>query len=287
MMRESLQHYLGCRAGEGRARIWLDHTHYSTRLLVAPGASPWDSPAVFMAYLNQSQALLKSDVVTIDVGDLYRGCLDQDPAVRLSMVGKRRPAGALKALLDAFAPRELLAEVLVAATARFGGAMPVVLRLPSPRAFVAFARRMAEGDDLAFDADTVESAAVYMADYLRYFASLQPDGLLLAEHPADLPASAAEIELYGPVLNLAEHYRWGLGLHLGDGAEDPSAGVKGVGFAIAGAASGAMGIDVSADLRAPSETAPGRFLFATLPGDAEPEQVLTSLARLRGEQFVH
>ncbi len=287
MMRDTLQRYLSCRAADGRARIWLDHTRYTTRLLVAPGASPWDTPAGCMAYLTQAQALLAPSVAVIDAADLYRCCVAQDQALRLSMAGKRRASGALKTLLDAFAPRELLAEVLVAATARWGGSVPVVLRLPSPRAFVAWARQAADGIVAGFEPDTVEAAAVYMADYLRYFASLSPDGLLLAEDAADLPADPGEVELYGPVINLAEHYRWGLGMHFGPAAIDPAARVKGIAFSIAAPAAGAMGVDVSATLHAPAGLGEGRFLFAELAEDAEPEQVLSSLALLKGEQLCH
>jgi hypothetical protein len=127
---------------------------------------------------------------------------------------------------------------------------------------------------------------VYLADFIRYFSELGLAGLLLVERVGHQPANEVDVELYRPLLNVAAHYRWSVGLRLPEPSLlGPGAGLN---FAIAPAfpqgAPGLAGIDVSGSIwegQAPPPVATNHFYFTDIPEDATPEHVLMVLSALR------
>jgi len=140
------------------------------------------------------------------------------------------------------------------------------------------------GEAAEVDADAVDSAAAYVADFLRGFGDVGLDGLLLEESAESVPASAEDLRLYQAVFNVAAHYRWDVGLRLPQGAA-PAAG-EGLGFVLASEAAPGLvvGLKVPEDFwggaAAPGCPA-GGFRFAEIPAGANPEGVLERLAALR------
>ncbi len=273
---------------EGASKIWVNFNDYTKKLLLGVDENPWTTPASYMAFYGQAHGLVKAEVVVLDVWDLFQHWMKEDEEAISSMAGKKRVTVALRTMLEAFAPRELLAEVITAVGNNYGGSVPMVLVMPSPRSLLAKAHKAANGVDVVPEESHIDTASMYVADFLRYFSETGLSGVLLMEDAALMPESAEEISWYQPVFNVAKHYRWSVGVHLpftGEGFDLPSD----VDFSIvpAGSSANSMGIDISSSLWT-EQGADGlsdrenTFYYLTIPEDIKPELVLDTLSSLRG-----
>lgn len=262
--------------------LWIDGTDYCARLFGSP--PPWLDVTAGVAWQRKAQDLLRADVLELDATRIVAAACAARADLRTAMAAKARAGYALKTLL-ADAP---LRGVLVEWTGALHSALPnlpLCLRLPSPHAAVGWAWQLAHGSapGEAPDEDLVDSAALYLADFLRGFASAGLDALLLDEGDGPMPDSTL-LALYQSVLNVAAGYRWALGIACPPGAtaaELPA----GCGFAIADA-----GLALPTVVRVPdafwsggdagSAAAPLRAV--RVPQQAQPEQVLQQLKQLRG-----
>lgn len=266
--------------------LWLDDTAYTDRLL-AGGKTPWRDAAEYVAFRRKGTGLLRPDVIAVPVGAFARAWVEANPLLREAMAGKKRAVAPARTLLADEGLRAQLVEMLRGLRAAFAGP-PLVLAMPSPRAWVSEAYRLAFGPDAEVEVggDEADSCAVYVAEFLRSFGESGVDAILLEERAGAEPASSEEIGWYQPVINLAGHYRWDLGLRL-PSASGFSGEASGVQFMIAptpvaGVAAGiALGDNFWSGDAAAAVPA-GAFRFATVPADAVPEKVLERLATLRG-----
>jgi hypothetical protein len=96
-----------------------------------------DNTGVILSFYTQAHALVKAEVVVIDIWDLFHHWMVDDENAIKSMSEKSRATFASKVLLEAYAPRELLAEVLIAMNDNYGNSVPIVLVIPSPRSLLA------------------------------------------------------------------------------------------------------------------------------------------------------
>jgi hypothetical protein len=269
------------RVTAGGRGLWLDYGAYAAQLL-AGGQVPWLDADAAGGWLRKAQSLLKSDVVTLPVAAVVEAWLKAQPALVSAMGAKKRTVYALKTLLAEDPLRAHLEGLTRVLRASLSGA-PLVLVLPSPRLWVGLAYAQANGGEAAeVDADAVDSAAAYVADFLRSFAESGLDGLLLDESAETEPATAGDLQLYQAVFNVASHYRWDLGLRLPSG--------RGIAQGLAYALSPVALAGVATGLRLPAEfwdggAAPelpaGCFRYAEIPAAANPEAVLERLAALR------
>lgn len=264
--------------------LWLDSTAYTARLLEG-GQTPWLEIARFLSWQRKAQGLLRSDVVTLQAEPVVDALLAMHLELRSAMAAKSRALFPLKTLLAAAQVREQLSEMLGGLRACFPG-IPLALVVPSPRRWIALSYSQAFGADADVEAgaDEFDSASVYVADFLRCFSESGLDILLLDEAADTEPASPEEIEWYRPVLNVATHYRWELGLRLPLAAVDPGL-VEGVGFFVAphplAAPTGILTSDTFWTGSPPSACPAGHFRTAEIPAEANPELVLDRLAVLR------
>ncbi|HWU68620.1 MAG TPA: hypothetical protein VN046_07080 [Stenotrophobium sp.] len=272
-------------AASGRPLLWLEHAAYSGGLLAA-GNIPWLDVSALVAWQRKAQGLLRPDVATLPLAPLIDAWLRQHPQLTEAMGEKRRALYPLKTLLADEALRAHVAEALSGLRSCFPK-LPLALVMPSPRRWPAQAYLQAMGsvDGVEIGADEIDSAAMYIADFLRSFGESGIDALLLEESPEAVPASAGEIEWYRPLLNVCAHYRWSCGLRLprADGKLEP---VEGVSFIIAPAvvASAVAGISVPDSFWNDGivpQCPPGGFRFAEITAGANPETVLERLAALR------
>lgn len=270
--------------------LWLDSTAYAGRLL-AGGRIPWLDATACAAWQRKAQGLLHSDVLAVPLAEPIAAWLAANRELAEAMAAKPRTTYALKTLLADEALRAHLV-ALVAALRGAVGALPLVLQLPSPRRWIALAHAQAHGgaEVPQIGADEIDSAAVLVADFLRSFGESAVDGLLLDEAAGDEPADAEQLAWYQPVLNVAAHYRWDVGLRLPEAVAFAGA-VAGYAYVIAprvlsGAAPAPLaGLSVPeafwrAGTAAPTPAA-GRFRHAQIPADSVPEQVLERIAALR------
>lgn len=284
-------------------RLWLKSSAYTRRLLLGESGDPWEGAAQYLAWFSQAHGLLKPDVAVIEVGELFASWLQRHPALRAELGAKRKLSYPLRKLLEQAAPRELLAEVVEAVLAHLRGQTPLVLAMPSPRNWLQQASDAAGREGVEFDSDSVEDAAMYVADLVRSVSASAVGGLLLEEAPAAGNPGPLNAELYLPLINVAKHYRWPLAWHLrgaeatdspalqaidvvigGDGGNRGNGSTGNDGGGAVPLAGRAQGVDVTAPLWAGQPVpalANGQFHFIEVPRDATPEHVLDSLARVR------
>lgn len=276
------------RLAEAAARkrlLWIDHTAYSARLL-AQGQAPWLDSAACVAWLRQAQGLLQPDVLALPLAEVAWAWLDRDAAVQAAMAEKaQRGHGPLKALLATEGLRAHAAGLAGALRAALPGTV-FALTLASPRDWAAQALTRVGGAADAVDEDAVDAAAACLADFLRLFATVGIDAVLLHE---SRPWSPDEVELllelYQPVANVARHYGWEWGVQWPEAVALPPA--QAPQFTLAPGACGAAlnGLTVPdafwQDQAVPATGADG-FDMVRIPADAHPETVLARLAALRG-----
>lgn len=272
-------------AQAGRPLLWLDDFAYVERLL-GGGKTPLLEGAEYVAFRRKATGLLRGELTVVPVAKIAAAWLAKNPALKEAMAAKKRAVAPLRTLLADEGLRANLVDTVRALRVAIAG-LPLVLSLPSPRQWVGQAYQAAFDSEVEVGADEADSAAVYVAEFLRSFGEAGVDALLLEEAAGAEPVDASEIDWYQPVLNLAAHYRWDVGLRLPEAAKF-AGDVRGVNFVIAprplnGAASGVAvpsGFWGGAD--APAAPA-GGFRFVQIEADAVPEKVLERLAVLRGE----
>lgn len=264
--------------------LWLDDTAYSDKLL-AGGKTPWHDGAEYTAFRRKAQGLLKPDFTVIPVGRIVAAWVASHPPLKEAMAAKKRAVAPVRTLLADEPLRAHLVEMLKGLRAALGSA-PLILSIPSPRAWVTEAYLQAFGADAEVEVggDEADSCAVYVAEFLRSFGESGVDGLLLEEREGAEPVSAEELAWYQPVMNVAGHYRWDLGVRLPTGAGF-SGDATGVQFvispkAVSGAANG-LALPSAFWTGGAAPAAKGGFRFAVVPADAVPEKVLERLATLR------
>ncbi len=261
--------------------LWLDATDYAARLL-AGGHAPWLDVAASVAWQRKAQGLLRADVLPLPLAPVAAKWVEANDGLRMAMSAKKRLLAPLRTLLADEALRAHLVELVRGLRASFGGA-PLVLVLPSPRLWPALAYRLAFADagEIEVTADDADAAAVYIADFLRAFGDAGVDAVALEEDAASAPRSMDDLGMYQPVLNLAQHYRWDVGLLTPrTGAFDAAA----LDYVIApGPQPGARcnGLRLAPGFWQGEAAPPATFRYAGIPADLQPEAVLDRLASLR------
>jgi len=264
--------------------LWLEYSAYAGALL-ANGNVPWLEVDAAIGWMRKAQSLLKSDVIAVPLSEVVAQWLIAHPQLKTAMAAKRRTVFPLKTLLADPALRTRLVELSRALRSSFPK-LPLILILPSPRLWLEQAWTQAlPAEPVEIDADAVDSAAAYVADFLREFAEAGIDALLLDESAESEPASAEALGLYQPVFNVAAHYRWDAGLRLPQALHGIAEG-RGPGFVVSprifpGMALGLMVPRQFWDGEAPPDCPAGGFRFAEIPADAKPESVLDRLSALR------
>jgi hypothetical protein len=255
-----------------RKVLWLDYSDYATALL-ANGHTPWLDVAAYVALQRTAQSLLRSDVMQLAVDAICHAWIDAHPALAIVMASKTRPVFALKTLLTDLALREHLLALFQGLRASFTDTA-LALVCPSPRAWLLSAFQRVHGVEAAeIDDDNIDSASVYIADFLRIFCDAGLDIVLLKESDGIVPPVA----LYQSICNVAEHYRWTIGIRV-----TQELSCQPLDFVISPhtAASQELTSEFWADQTVPDFPAQG-FLFAQVPANVQPERVLSRLAQLR------
>ena len=264
--------------------VWIDYTAYAARLPGTGGAAGLDV-AQWFARTKTAQSLLRSSVVTVPIEVAAAVWLSEKSTLRLAMGSRNRPVFPLKTLLGDAGLRHWAAELARGLRAGFP-ALPLALVIPSPRAWVRLAYQQAHAAAAEEpDVDALESAAVYVADFVRAFADAAIDVVLLEESDS-APPSTAELIAYQPVCNVAKHYRWEIGIRFpGVGALTGLEAIA-LNFHIAPMflPVECQGLAVGADFwggGAPAPVPANGFYYARVAPDAVPEQVLERVATLR------
>ena len=265
------------------AAIWFDSLAYCREKLLSGAPLPWGSPGELTALVGKAQGMFRSDALLVDLGDLYAERVAADGELRAAMAARSRPGYALRTLLGDERARAIAKEA-VTAIAAGSGATPVVLSIPSPARWLRVTAGQAGQEPVPPDPDRADTAAMYIADFLRIFAGEGVDGLLLDEGPAP-PGDLIHPEAYRSVLNVADHYEWPVLISCGAAPAWPHGAVSGVagwiGSAPASQAAGRSGIFAGADFWAGAEPASGAdLLLAVVPAGADPGAVMQRVRAL-------
>ena len=277
-------------AGKGSIRVWLKSSAYTRRLLLGEAGDPWVSGAHYLAYFSQAHGLLKPDVAVLEVGELYDAWnATHSGELAASLGNRRKPVTALRKLLEAEAPRKVLAEVVEAVLANLRGQTPLVLSVPSPRRWSNHANQMTGSNDIALTSDDAEDASMYLADLIRSVSAFPVSGVLLEEGRDAANFNVEDLTRCTSIVNVVRHYRWSLAVRLPNDAVPAPEAVADfdavISPAIESAGAAALGRDITASFANGSAIAPlsGRqFYFAEINPGLRPESVLEAVAQLRG-----
>ena len=197
-------------AGQGARVVWLDQVAYAGRLF-CPGEDIWSDASRYVAVARQAQALLRADVLEWRFGDAQRAAIRANPALMQPWRG-RRPGFALRKLLVEASLTERTMTVLTALQSLFP-TVPRVLVVESVESQLTWlAGLMTEESKTAVDASDVDDVAVYLAEAVRGFSAAGLSGLVLdLRGPGAFPTDQV-VELHRPLLNVARHYDWSLGV---------------------------------------------------------------------------
>jgi hypothetical protein len=263
----------------GRAwPIWFDAADYGRARLLAGQEVPWGSPAELTAFFGKTQGMFRSDAVLMDLGGLFAQRAAGDERLRAAMGARARRGYALRTLLGDEQARGAAAEA-VRALAATSGAVPLVLVVPAPGRWLAAAAAMVQPDAGPPDADGAATAAMYVADMLRIFASLGVDGILLDEGPVSDP-ELIHPDTYRSVVNVADHYEWPVLIRTEATPAWPRGSVDGIAAWLGSAApsepSGRWGVVAGPGFWAGADPPDAAGLvLAAVPAEADPEAVMT------------
>lgn len=169
---------------------WIDYAE----ALLGHGAIDWGSPAAVSTLINKAQALLPSDIVILPVWPMLEALADP-----VAMATRPREAQPLRTLLSTESARACILETIAMI------AVPkLALGLPEPGEMAELAAALAGLPPPTIDADLVDDAAVYVADFLRAFAQSSVRSVVLSEDSNRITLSA----LYAPIQKVAASYGW-------------------------------------------------------------------------------
>lgn len=248
--------------------VVIDHERYAQTVILQGKPIPWTDPIAYSQFMGQAQGLLRPDTTLLDLGAFYDHELARDETLAASLGARTRTGYALKTLLgdEKLALRAFDLATVIAQTTR----TPLVVQIPSPMRWLARTHvDSGAGTVTELTSEHAENAAMYVADWLRRFATLHLTMLLLDERwPSGAELPIVEDVAYTPVSNLCAHYRWTLGRRT-------AGGVTVFGSEMTGAPV-PRGYWLGEDTTVPR----GDFLFADIPANAIPETVLEQLAKL-------
>ncbi|RMB81466.1 hypothetical protein [Streptomyces shenzhenensis] len=246
----------------------VDHQHYARAVILQGRPVPWTDPVAFAQYAGQAQGLLRSDATLLDLGAYYDDALARQDTLRAALSARPRTGYALRTLL-AHEPTAVAAAELTEIVAQTSAA-PLVVQIPSPLLWLARTHELSGAGPLTdLNADHPETAAMYVADWLRRLAAPSVSMLLLDERdPRSGRLPQVDDSVHTPVGNVTDHYRWALGRRTGHGVRVVGAGLTGPRIP--------QEFWHGAGVALPS----GDFLLADIPADAAPETVLAQLTKL-------
>jgi hypothetical protein len=124
----------------------------------------------------------------------------------------------------------------------------------------------------------VDSATVYLADFLREFSDSGIAGILVREERIQ-EFGATLGSLYRPLNNIGEAYQWAVGLDL-NGSRATELGSFDFVISEVGDGGSLVAHPLPEDFWTTGECHCGAFAFGTIPVDAVPEKVLENLDRI-------
>lgn len=187
---------------------WLNFTQYANKLFANGRTDLWENPDTFISVFGQGQALLQSDVLHIAIAPVYENYLKKSHFVE-QWDGKR-PTFIVKKLFAVEEPKNIMGDILTNIQNSHLSSKPVALIIPSPQSWL----EMIQSEAKTWSEDDIESVAMYVAEYIRFFSTLNIETIVLDEAANGALSLTERLPLYQPIINVAKHYQWLLGLKL-------------------------------------------------------------------------
>jgi hypothetical protein len=273
-----------------RRFVWLDYMAYARRLF-APSEDVWGEVSRFIDVVRQAQRLVASEVIEISLDAFHRAALK--PTSGADSRTDPRAVSSLRRLLRDGAPTKRASESIRGLHALYPD-VPIVLVLKGGARWLSLASNDL-GFEKSWDREDVDASSVYLADLVRSFSNVGVAGIVVDVRGQDAASAPEQVELHRPLFNVAQHYQWVKGV-----MTDPPALVDGSALAglvdlvlcpeidLAAVARPVDGVPVGGGLNErfwlaeESPELPERGLcYGEIPEHADPEQVLSRLARLR------
>ena len=282
---------------ENNKKVWVDFISYVKRLYTSREESDfWSNPDTFISVYSQGQGLLRSDVLGIPVGDIYFDYLQREQEVAQSWAG-RKITFAQKKLLALEEPRNFLVSVITGLQNLFQGAEPLVLVLPSPQKWLQLLQQwLGQEHSQSISDYDVEAVSMYIAEFLRGLSTLGLSAIVIDECDSPSIEILEALLYYQPILNIANHYKWSVGIKIREVPEDAETLKSKVNFlllkdsdfaqmslfwehgiAIGGGLGKAFWMQNSNSL----EVIERGLLYGEIPSETEPEKVLVKLKEVR------
>lgn len=261
-------------SGSSERLLWIDFAAYAHHVFARDSAQWLTDPNVYVGAVAQAQAVIKSQVLCVDV---------IKPYLAHSATGEASPGSALQAALQGSTAAAYVHEVIDALAHRFAAKLDLVLTIQAPATVMRTAGFL---DEPSFD--EMDDLAIAMSGVLRKLSDKPVSGVMIvsAACPGD-----DEIEALESITSAARHYGWRLALCYPNCADiaPASALVTDVELypqvdavrlcaaqsphALGGGLDSSYWHDATASLPA------GRcLLFGTVPDDAQPELVIQRAA---------
>lgn len=282
MLSEKLPHS----NGGGSFKTWLQADAYAKRILLGGAdANPWESVSGYVTWFFQALNLTKSHVGVISITEVFDRQAEKNGGLANLLGNRKKAKVAIRRLIEPEDARTLINEVLNAVL--YQAIQPVVVSIPSPKAWLYHATQLAGLDTNEISDEDIEDAAAYIADLLRALSSHQIAGLLLEERPDDQQWSDAQVQYYRPLLNIAQHYRWSVVLRLPKEASiaaEVSQQFDAVIGNIRSNETTSTGVDVSLqfnqELGLP-DLLPGEFYFIEVDEQSLPEKITEKVSAIQ------
>lgn len=281
---------------KGKRKVWINFIPYANRLFAAGREDLWNNPDTFISVYSQGQGLIQSDLLSIPVEDVYLDLLQREKELIEHWNGKR-PTFALKKLLALEEPKQYVIDVLTGLKNLYQNSQPFVLVLPSSQSWLRMIHaKIRPNEDFSVTDDDIEAVSMYLAEYLRNFSTLGLSGIVIDETCLPSVNVSKALPLYQPVLNVAKHYQWMVGMEVQDLSEQLQDSLNEIDFALS--AHGGIvdlvplwekGMMVGGGLNRAFwmessnriEQSNTGFTYGKIPEDTEPEKVLARLQELR------
>ncbi len=265
------------------AAIWLNAHAFAEHVLCSGRALPWSKPTEFAENYKKLQGILAVERLSIPMMGFLDNWVAGHPHVLQTMTGKKRVRFAIKRLLTNTELRADLLELMTSCCAMVDA--EVLLEVPSNASLISWAHGLAN-PGVTMEPLTeldIDSSSVYLADTVRQLKPAGIAGIVSTLSDADL-AAGASAELYQPLANVAENYRWQFAFRkplvaahfdsgqwycLGDGSDSENSDMVSL---------------PTSFWRSKAEVGsalPGTWYYSELPAFAEPEIVRSNIAHLR------
>lgn len=280
-------------ASNTKGSILLDFIDYANFLFNNGNKDIYLKPATFISVFTQGEGLLKPDLLSIHVNPFYDVFLNEKKELVDSWKGKKTSL-AFKKALALEEPKVIISEIVTALKSLYS--KPLLITIDSPQKWFHQIQELITSEKAeSLSLDDLERASMYIAEFLRSFSTLGVNAIVLREEKKSDFSNDEVLSSYQPILNVANHYKWPLGIQFDHGILEPSDISDKVNFYLFQSIDLAensrlqdKGLSVGGGLNndfwsgSLKETFIRKgLLFGKIPPDAEPEIVLAQLKALQ------